>query len=326
MGQWTHGNDSLATAFFSEWRIEGLDAKSSAPSCKGLAQAGNSQNFYITLTDTTSLAPYRLVYKMHGSSVRTKNGPFVDTLRFNGIRTPDTVPPAVLAFVPTGTAELRPIIKLVWSKPVTAHVAAWKMGDSLGDTVKLSLGMELGDSTICKPQRPLKPDRLYRLNLPNTLFEDISGNHPRDTAFGRYSIKTISSENLCVSLSGGASCLSKDDRRKWLFLALGGNGQYLSGDSSGHFHFDSIPAGKGQIASFIDYDRDSKPTMGNLFPWVRPEPYRLFPDTIEARMRWDIEGVEVPACEVCAKKKTAAVAPPETNRPSDKNIMLQNNK
>ncbi len=78
------------------------------------------------------------------------------------------------------------------------------------------------------------------------------------------------------------------------------------------------------MASFIDYNMDNKPTTGNLFPWVRPEPYHLFPDTIEARMRWDIEGIEVPACEECAKKKTAAAAPAsETKQPPDKNIILQ---
>ena len=100
------------------------------------------------------------------------------------------------------------------------------MGDSLGDTVKLSIGKGLNDTTMFEVQCPLKPDRQYRLLLPDTLFEDISGNRPRDTAFGRYGVKTISSEkNLCYSLSGGASCLSKDDRRKWLFLPLGGNGQ-----------------------------------------------------------------------------------------------------
>ena len=323
MGSWTHSGDTAAASFFPEWRIEGLDAKSKAPSCKEFVRVGNSPNFFVKLTDTISLAPYRFIYKMPGSLVRTKNGPFVDTVRFNGIRSPDTLAPAVLAFVPTGIADLRPHIKIVWSKPVTAHAELWAMGDSLGDTVRLSIGKELDDTTMFRVQRPLKPDRQYRLLLPDTLFEDISGNRPRDTAFGRYGIKTISSENLCYSLSGGASCLSKDDRRKWLFLPLGGNGQYLSGDSAGHFHFDSIPAGKGQMASFIDYNMDDKPTTGNLFPWVRPEPYHLFPDTIEARMRWDIEGIVVPACEECAKKKTAVAPASETKQPPDKNIILQ---
>jgi hypothetical protein len=322
-GSWTQIGDSSATSFFTEWRIEGINAKSTAPSCKEFVQVRNSVNFFIKLTDTTSLAPYRLIYKMPGSPVRLKNAPFADTVRFNGIHAPDTLRPAAAAFSPTGIADLRPAIKLVWSKPVTARTETWKMGDSLGDTVKLSIGNGLCDSTILQVQRPLKPDRQYRLNLPDTLFEDISGNRPRDTAFGTYGVKTISSDNLCYSLTGGASCLSKNDKRKWLFIPLGSSGQYVSGDSSGHFRFDSIPGSKGQLAAFIDYNDDNKPTTGNLFPRVRPEPYRLFPDTIEARMRWDIEGIEVPACEVCAKKKTPA---PETAKPTGKTTIFQETK
>ena len=195
MGSWTQSGDTSAASFFPEWRIEGLDAKSKAPSCKECVRVQDSPNFFVKLTDTISLAPYRLIYKMPPSPVRANNRPFVDTVRFNGIRAPDTLRPAVLAFSPTGTADLRPVIKLVWSKPVTAHAETWKMADSLGDTAKLSLSRALGDTTVVQVRRPLKPDRVYRLYLPDTLFEDISGNHPRDTAFGRY---TITMASLCA--------------------------------------------------------------------------------------------------------------------------------
>ncbi len=53
---------------------------------------------------------------------------------------------------------------------------------------------------------------------------------------------------------------------------------------------------------FVDYNSDQTYSPGTLFPWVPPEPRYSYADTIEARARWDIEGLEVPACDVCPKK------------------------
>ncbi|MGD9202126.1 MAG: hypothetical protein PVI26_11215, partial [Chitinispirillia bacterium] len=65
---------------------------------------------------------------------------------------------------------------------------------------------------------------------------------------------------------------------------------------------DSIPASKGSIQFYVDYNRDNSYTKGSLFPWNPPEPYYSFSDTIEARARWDIEGIEIPACNICKNK------------------------
>jgi len=129
-------------------------------------QVRNSVNFFIKLTDTTSLAPYRLIYKMPGSPVRLKTRRLPTPCALTGYMLPIPYGRPRRPFRPTGIADLRPAIKLVWSKPVTARTETWKMGDSLGDTVKLSIGNGLCDSTILQVQRPLKPDRQYRLNLP----------------------------------------------------------------------------------------------------------------------------------------------------------------
>jgi hypothetical protein len=325
-GSWSRPADSSAYSFFSQWRIEPVDAKS-VVSCKDFLALPNSPNFFITLSDTTGLSSFRFIYKAPASALRAKNGPSTDTLRFNGIHAADTLRPAVLSFVPTGKAALRPVIKLVWSKPVRHVRTALKMGDTLGDTVVVSFekrGGSFGDTTEFEVSRSLKPDRAYHLVLADSLFKDISGNYPRDSLFGKYTITTVSSENLCNSLSGKAPCAVKDARRKWLFLPINGSDRSRSNDSAGHFRFDSIPAGKGLIATFIDYNDDGLPTVGNLFPWVKPEPYKVFPDTIEARMRWDIEGVEAPACDVCARKPAVnSPSGPEAPGKPGKNISSQ---
>ncbi|MBN1982060.1 MAG: hypothetical protein JW795_11045, partial [Chitinivibrionales bacterium] len=55
--------------------------------------------------------------------------------------------------------------------------------------------------------------------------------------------------------------------------------------------FDSLPSGKGTVTCFSDINGNSTHDRGRIFPWQAPEPIYTFADTIEARSRWDIEGV-----------------------------------
>ena len=307
IGAWTHPNDNIPAEAVAKWRILRLDSArsvSAPPAIKEYLPIASTVRFMIKLSDTMTMAPYLLSYSVAMPLTRRDQTWSHDSIRFNGTHQRDTTRPIAQVFSPTAAADLKPRLKLVWSKPVIPAASAWIMIDSLKDTVKLAITRELSDSTIFKVQRALKPDRLYRLQMPETLFTDITGNHPHDTAFGKFSIRTISAENMCNSLTGGASCLSKNTQRKWLFLPIGASAVYVSKDSCGTFRFDSLPAGKGRIASFFDFNGDTTPTPGALFPWRKPEPYRLYPDTIEARARWDIEGIEIQACKECTQKKS----------------------
>jgi hypothetical protein len=327
IGTWAHSSDRPADSVMAKWRILRLDSarsQSTLPAIQEYIVVSSTARFAIKLSDTMTMAPYMLAYCAIKPLPRGKTVFFCDSIRFNGTHLTDTTKPMAQSFFPTATAELKPRIKLVWSKPVFAAASRWIMADSLKDTVKLTIARGLSDSTIFTIDRPLKPDRIYRLRLPDTLFSDLVGHHPGDTAFGKYSVRAISAENICFSLSGRSSCpVPKMPQWKWLFLPLGGTAGYVSRDSAGSFRFDSIPAGKGRIASFIDFNGDNAPTPGNLFPWRKPEPYRLYPDTIEARARWDIEGIVAPACEECNQKNTIPVPPPapqqrEKNAPDQK--------
>ena len=319
MGAWARPCDSLIPSTLAQWRIQRLDsAQTAAPlGIQEYSPIPLSTRFALRLSDTMTMASYLLFYSVPAAFVRGGRLFCRDSIRFNGARQADTVPPVSQGFSPTTTTDLKPRMRLVWSKPVIPTASAWILTDSLHDTVNLTISKDLSDSTIFLVKRPLKPDRLYRLRLPDTLFTDLSGNHPRDTAFGKYSIRSISAENICYSLSGGASCLPKNMQRKWLFLPFSAGTGYITGDSCGMFRFDSISAGKGRVASFIDFNDDNAPTGGSLFPWRNPEPYRLYPDTIEARARWDIEGIEVPACEECTRKKTIP-GPPDSLKAQQK--------
>jgi hypothetical protein len=99
---------------------------------------------------------------------------------------------------------------------------------------------------------------------------------------------------------------------KWAFLPVGSQKRFTVRDSAGRFHFDSIPAGNGTMELFTDKNGDGLLTKGSLTPWVPPEPFRVFPDTIEARKNWDVEGVTLSGECVECTKKTAPNAPAKT--------------
>jgi hypothetical protein len=110
--------------------------------------------------------------------------------------------------------------------------------------------------------------------------------------------KKLPADSLCVRLSGGASCLPPDEKRKWVYRPISRRDtSFTVADSAGTFAFDSIPASKGTLLWFIDDDGDNRITPGRLSPWRSPERFFAVPDTVEAKARWVVEGLEVRGCE-----------------------------
>jgi hypothetical protein len=105
-------------------------------------------------------------------------------------------------------------------------------------------------------------------------------------------------DSLCVRLSGGASCLKPNENRKWVYRPISRRDtSFTVADSAGTFAFDSIPASKGTLLWFIDDNGDNQITPGRLSPWRAPERFFAVPDTVEAKARWVVEGLEVRGCE-----------------------------
>jgi hypothetical protein len=238
-----------------------------------------------------------------------KNKTQRDTIRFNGIALADTTTPILKSKEPLASADLKPVIKLMWSKPMFPHISKWNCVDSLKDSVGLIVSQSLADTTLIVVARALKVGDKYTVVFPDSVFKDICGNSPKDSLGIKLSFTTIDDREMCYSLSGGASCLKPDPKRKWLFTPTTGNRRYIVADKAGQFRYDSLAAGKGTITIFSDVNNDSLLSTGNLVPWVPPEPFFMPPDTVEARKNWDIEGVSVTgACEDCFRPRKAIVS------------------
>jgi uncharacterized protein (DUF2141 family) len=303
-GNWLSACDSLKKTELGMWRLEQCDSNAAVLRISRYIPIADGHRFVLFLTDTLSTGIYRLVYPNYA---RADTGTIVfDTLKFSCIGAIDTLPPLLVSMLPQGQSDLMPLIKIIWTRPVVSRVSSMSLIDSLGDTIQLKMPQSFTDTMVPELPRKLKPSRLYRLAISGLHIEDVNGRHPADRQYG---FTTISSEDMCNSLAGSMPCLSSDPSRMWLFVPLNSDVRYVSKKRGTSFLFDSLPAGKGTLAYFSDYNGDGKHTPGSLVPWRKPEPYRSVSDTIEARARWDIEGIELKPCSECAQSTSANTQP-----------------
>lgn len=310
-----------STILTGDWNIP-LDPRSgySNPSCyiyridtPSVTSAGtyiplpNGKMFTLRLHTPTSLAPYNLVCKVIAPTGKT----IIDTLKFNGISADDTLKPFARAMFPaTGSvSDLEPKLHIIWSKPVIINSPV-ALIDSLGiDTLYVKPSPGYSDTTFFSLKRRLLPDRKYQLVIKENTGTDIAGNQLKakdstDTA-AIIVFRTLHADSIAISLQGSASCLDKNAHRKWIFKLFNSMTSYSTKDSEGSFRFDSLQAGKGSLSYFDDYNENDKPDIGRLVPWYPSEAHFSAADTIEARARWDVEGVNINLCDRCGKKSAA---------------------
>jgi hypothetical protein len=303
------------------WVNERLDNKGNAPSIARRQWFGDRVRCALFLADTLSLAPYHICCSFTrkcwaGTIARA------DTVRYNGVTTRDTIPPAIMSCQPSGTVPLLPEIRLFFTEPV-AFKRKIVLTDPLRDTVELHGDTAYADTVRMTPRRRLHPGSRYRLLFLRSSAADMAGNllkarDSTDTA-GLYSVYTVASDSLAVSLSGCLSCPGKDPKRKWQFFPLSGGAPFISPDSSGCFRFDSLPYGKGFVGYFTDENNNNRPDKGSLSPWRPPEPFTVFADTIEARARWEVEGVTFSkACRQCSPHPVVAQPSTKPTAPDKK--------
>lgn len=334
-GEWEEGTGRKIFNENYDWKVISLDSTVKAPCIDEYIPVTGSRLFALKLSDSLTTGSYSLIYRINprislplksddtsASATKIEESLF-DTIRFNGTIYPDTVKPVFKGAEPSLNADLDTRITLSWSGPVKPLFHKWFIADTLGDTVLLAVDTSFSETTYMKPMRKMLPGSYYFTMLLAEYFEDFVGNNPKtidyltkkDTSetdsaevdsipIIYIKFTTISPRDLCYSLVGGASCLEPESRRIWQFMPFNSPSIHSAADNNSQFRFDSIPGAKGIFGYFVDYNGDKEYTPGSLFPWISPEPRFTFPeDTIEARARWDIEGIEVEACDVCIKKE-----------------------
>lgn len=64
-------------------------------------------------------------------------------------------------------------------------------------------------------------------------------------------------------------------------------------NSDGQFAFRRIPAAFWLLTTYQDKDGNRRYSYGRAIPFQPSEPFHVFPDTIEVRANWDLEGVKL---------------------------------
>lgn len=300
-GQWMTPYDLRSGLKLPQCTIERTDSLSASVQTNYISLTKTS--FFLQLKMPLTKSQYRLIYKIESSFRKS----FSDTVTFNGVSSVDTIKPVLNSWLPnSGTVDLLPEIKLMWSKPIVINTPLFLIDSTGNDTVMTKIQSGYSDTVTVIPKRRLKPSSSYNLVLLKTFGNDISGNSlkARDTTDTTTVIRlrTVDTDSLAISMTGGTDCLGSKDAGKWVFKLLKRNTSYISPDSGGQFRFDSIPSGKGLIYYFEDLNGNNKPDTGKVLPWIAPELFLSAPDTIEARARWEVEGIQINnLCAPCKK-------------------------
>lgn len=265
---------------------------------------GSDKQFALIPENPFTIAQWRCIYSI---SRVFDTVVFKDTVLLNSTDRSDTLKPSFKSSAPSGMIYPGQNIYLVWSEPVQLDSSLF-ITDTLGDTVYCTVTPGYRDSSILTPYRSLKMDALYRLFLFKRNGHDLSGNELKakdsvsaDTV-AVIKLSTIHSDSIAVSISGAIECPlpAMSQEKRWVFEHFGKNTRYVSksgGDLT--FRFDSLPAGLGKMSVFYDRNNNGQIDPGVLIPWKAPEPFVVFTDTVEARARWEVEGIKLGGCKSC---------------------------
>jgi hypothetical protein len=273
---------------------------------------GSGKQFALLPVKSFSIAPWKCIYSV---SRVFDTIVFSDTVLFNSTDREDTLKPSLKSWLPSGMIDVKQAISLIWSEPVMLDSLLF-MSDTLGDTVYCKATTGFGDTTVLTPLKSLKMDDSYKMNLFERNGHDLFGNQlkARDTSSADtvavVKLQTLQSDSFAVSISGDAECEIKDieGNKKWIFELLGKKTRYISKPSDNKsFFFDSLPSGMGIISVFKDKNGNNQPDKGMLIPWRAPEPFISFADTIEARARWEVEGLKLRGCKNCFENPVDSV-------------------
>ncbi|MBN2038182.1 MAG: Ig-like domain-containing protein [Chitinispirillaceae bacterium] len=301
------GMDSSRGQTSPSWMIVRADRSGAGPDIDSVQWINRGmQRCFLFLDNSLDRASYRLIFR-YAKAACAGTTVVADTMRFNGAQPIDTTAPALVSVGPVTTVTPEPELALHFTEPVRV-ASPLLLTDTLGDSVPLIVPDGWADTVAMRPGRTLAAGGIYRLVLLSSSAKDLADLRltPRDTTDTVLApvFTVIQGDSLAISLKGCAACLDPDSFRTWQFMPLGGGPVSVTHDSGGCFAFDSIPAGRGFVSYFSDRNRNKKPDPGVLVPWRPPEPHFTMPDTIEARARWEIEGVALPhACTRCAKHR-----------------------
>ena len=140
------------------------------------------------------------------------------------------------------------------------------------------------------PENGWQPERVYTVRLFGDFIRSVEGESMEDSTV-TYQIE-VNSERGFGGLYGrlkgkfikNSLLVATSTEKPSLFY-------FTDVNSAGQFSFRRLPASYWILATFQDRDDNGRYGYGRAVPFQPSEPFFIFPDTIEVRANWDVEGV-----------------------------------
>ncbi|MCX7761685.1 MAG: Ig-like domain-containing protein [Candidatus Kryptonium sp.] len=212
------------------------------------------------------------------------------TIEISNNLPPDTTPPSLIFSSPSqneNDVTLKPEIKLFYDDIIN-NTPDVKLIDSSGNETKIKIEKNLNKITIY-PETQLKSNELYTLIVSN--LRDISNNIQKDTL--KVVFRTVD-PLIFGGIEGSVACedtvsqiiiIATETSRKKNFTT--------KAKCNSKFTIDQIPQGKYLIEAFIDSNGNGKYDYGKVFPFLPPEKFTTYQDTVKVRARWTTENINI---------------------------------
>ncbi len=222
------------------------------------------------------------------------------TFAFNASAADDTTGFRLEAFLPKDSTKNRSPgtrVCLRFSRPVDSLslVQGFHLLQADSSEVNGTWRYRTAAEACFRPENHLHPDSSYRALLDMRRVRDLWGKTLADSMASHYFTIVSSRELGAVSgwVSGSDSlglpvyvqCRALGKKGKWRTVKVG---------KKGSFRFGNLPEGKYKFRVFIDADSNKTYSFGKLQPFRFAEPFRMFPDTIKVRKRWESSDVRIP--------------------------------
>lgn len=245
-------------------------------------------------------------YRVHVADVFDRAGNSIDTMHasyvFLGVNRPDTAKPVItirsLKDSTRGISLDQPF-DIHFSEPVEQAPLdrAMMISDAARKPVETAIRWVDAIDARLLPKKPLKDNAWHEVRVVMDSVRDLVGNRYKDSTLVLH-FQTLDFRTT-GTVEGSVEDLRKDARKGVIRVTATRidtqppTTKTVELPGPGKFEIDHIPEGRYVVSGFIDADSSGSYTYGRPYP-IRPsERFTIYPDTIQVRARWGVEGIIV---------------------------------
>lgn len=251
-----------------------------------------TQVFLLTDSLTT-----KTEYQLNVCGLRADNN---DTLSSSGrslnftwqVRS-DTLKPKITKTIPASGAQdikLTTPIQISLSEPIYNDTLDQNIRVFYRDSVAVPVHSNWLDANtlIINPDTVLLPANSYSVKINCKYWQDHAGNKFRDSLVV-FKFSTID-QNLFGSITGKIMSDSGTPPERLFITAFLAGSKFqcqTRPDSTGYYEFRELLPGKYTFTIWKDRNSDGKYNYGRITPYIPAEPYRIYPNQVNVRSRWE---------------------------------------